>query len=945
MSWIWRCLPGLVLLMNSRADEDIRAGCSTAVNDLVYIMDGSWSVGDEDFEIAKRWLVNVTSGFDVSSHYSQVGVVQYSDTPRLEIPLGLHKTTQDLVKAIEEISYLGGNTQTGRAIKFSVDHVFASSQRSDVKNRIAVVVTDGKSQDDVMDASVEARAQGVTVFAVGVGSEITTSELVTIANAPEGDYVLYAEDYTNIDRIRDAMAQKLCEESVCPTRIPVASRDEKGFELMLGMKIQLKAQKIPGSLRSEDAYLLDTGTDITENTREIFPEGLPPSYVFVSTLRLRAPSVGERFDLWRVLSKDGQIQAAVSLDGRVRALVFTTTNTVNEEQAVTFDAPGIEALFDGRWHQLKVLVRPRHVTCFLDDRQIQERSLEPSEPIFINGETQISKRSGSDATLPTEIQKLRLYCDPHQSERETACEIYSVDDERCPLDREPSAGPRDECDCSDGPPGPRGERGETGRDGPAGPGGKPGPQGSKGEPGEPGVPGEKGDAGVSGPRGDPGQQGVKGERGERGLPGEPGPPGPMGATRPVIGKPGEKGVQGQKGERGPHGEPGPMGEPGLPGSHGPAGSAGSKGERGDVGPSGADGPQGLPGIRGLPGEAGAIGPQGAGGAVGQKGSPGPRGPPGAPGPSGPPGALGPHGHKGGVGEKGIAGDPGTDGQKGERGEAGPPGVPGAMGLHGYKGLEGERGQAGPKGLQGEKGSRGSPGSPGSPGDVGPRGSKGEKGSLGEPGVRGHDGPKGDAGHTGVIGARGFPGQDGFPGQPGAPGSPGKPGKPPSEERLMRLCGAVLRSELARLLQSMGPQRCESCESIKGPPGHPGAPGPKGSSGAPGYPGTHGAQGYPGPPGVQGPPGVKGDTGPRGFKGTKGESRPGYPGPPGDTGIQGPRGTDGIGAPGPPGITGKSGTPGAPGKAGPQGPSGVCDMSICYQSYNLRDEHYRKGPEY
>lgn len=25
-----------------------------------------------------------------------------------------------------------------------------------------------------------------------------------------------------------------------------------------------------------------------------------------------------------------------------------------------------------------------------------------------------------------EIQKLRLYCDPHQSERETACEIYSV---------------------------------------------------------------------------------------------------------------------------------------------------------------------------------------------------------------------------------------------------------------------------------------------------------------------------------------------------------------------------------------------------------------------------------------------------------------------------------------------------------------------------------------
>ncbi|CAM4720745.1 unnamed protein product [Leuciscus chuanchicus] len=476
MSWIWRCFPALVLLVYSRAgeDEDIRAGCSTAVNDLVYIMDGSWSVGDEDFEIAKRWLVNVTSGFDVSSHYSQVGVVQYSDTPRLEIPLGLHKTTQDLIKAIEEISYLGGNTQTGRAIKFSVDHVFTSSQRSDVKNRIAVVVTDGKSQDDVMDASIEAREQGITVFAVGVGSEITTSELVTIANTPQGDYVLYAEDYTNIERIRDAMAQKLCEESVCPTRIPVASRDEKGFELMLGMKIHQKAQKIQGSLLSEAAYLLDKSTDITENTREIFPEGLPPSYVFVSTLRLKGPSIREKLDLWRILSKDGQIQAAVTLNGPDKSLIFTTTNTVDEEQTATFDAQGIEALFDGSWHQLKVLVKPRHVTCFLDDQQIQDKPLETSEPIFINGKTQISKRFSSDVTLPTELQKLRLYCDPHQSERETACEIYSVDDERCPLDREPSANEdEDECDCSEGPSGPRGERGEPGRAGPPGPDGKP----------------------------------------------------------------------------------------------------------------------------------------------------------------------------------------------------------------------------------------------------------------------------------------------------------------------------------------------------------------------------------------------------------------------------------------------------------------------------------------
>lgn len=58
---------------------------------------------------------------------------------------------------------------------------------------------------------MEARAQGITVFAVGVGSEITISELVSIANRPSSAYVQYAEDYTTIDLIQGSMEQKLCE--------------------------------------------------------------------------------------------------------------------------------------------------------------------------------------------------------------------------------------------------------------------------------------------------------------------------------------------------------------------------------------------------------------------------------------------------------------------------------------------------------------------------------------------------------------------------------------------------------------------------------------------------------------------------------------------------------------------------------------------------------------
>lgn len=59
-----------------------------------------------------------------------------------------------------------------------------------------------------------------------------------------------------------------------------------------------------------------------------------------------------------------------------------------------------QALYDGKWHQLKILVRPLQVTGFLDDQVIRAVTLEPVEPIYINGKSQLAKRQGSDITVP-----------------------------------------------------------------------------------------------------------------------------------------------------------------------------------------------------------------------------------------------------------------------------------------------------------------------------------------------------------------------------------------------------------------------------------------------------------------------------------------------------------------------------------------------------------------
>lgn len=63
--------------------------------------------------------------------------------------------------------------------------------------------------------------------------------------------------------------------------------------------------------------------------------------MFVATVRLKGPSSRETFDVWRVLSKDGQVQAAVTLSGKDKSVSFTTTNTLNGQQIISFDR-GIE---------------------------------------------------------------------------------------------------------------------------------------------------------------------------------------------------------------------------------------------------------------------------------------------------------------------------------------------------------------------------------------------------------------------------------------------------------------------------------------------------------------------------------------------------------------------------------------------------------------------------
>lgn len=89
--------------------------CSvSAIADLVFLVDGSWSVGRENFKHIRSFISSLAGAFDIGEDKTRVAVVQYSTDTRTEFPLTRYTRRGDLLQAINSLPYKGGNTMTGK---------------------------------------------------------------------------------------------------------------------------------------------------------------------------------------------------------------------------------------------------------------------------------------------------------------------------------------------------------------------------------------------------------------------------------------------------------------------------------------------------------------------------------------------------------------------------------------------------------------------------------------------------------------------------------------------------------------------------------------------------------------------------------------------------------------------------------------------------------------
>ncbi|KFR10547.1 Vitrin, partial [Opisthocomus hoazin] len=208
----WFSLHKVVQPLVKRVCDTDRLVCSkTCLNsaDIGFVIDGSSSVGTSNFRTVLQFVANISKEFEISDTDTRIGAVQYTYEQRLEFSFDKYSTKQDVLSAIKRISYWSGGTSTGAAISYASEQLFSRSKPN--KRKIMILITDGRSYDDVRVPAMAAHQNGIISYSIGV-AWAAQDELEAIATNPDKEHSFFVDEFDNLYRYVNQLIQNICTE-------------------------------------------------------------------------------------------------------------------------------------------------------------------------------------------------------------------------------------------------------------------------------------------------------------------------------------------------------------------------------------------------------------------------------------------------------------------------------------------------------------------------------------------------------------------------------------------------------------------------------------------------------------------------------------------------------------------------------------------------------------
>ena len=96
----------------------IISACIGKILDVIFVLDGSSSVQDNQFERLQNFVIDIIQELDIGENKTRVGALLFNEQPLIQFHLNEYFSTDELIDAVENIDQGDvPGTQTGKEIR------------------------------------------------------------------------------------------------------------------------------------------------------------------------------------------------------------------------------------------------------------------------------------------------------------------------------------------------------------------------------------------------------------------------------------------------------------------------------------------------------------------------------------------------------------------------------------------------------------------------------------------------------------------------------------------------------------------------------------------------------------------------------------------------------------------------------------------------------------
>lgn len=199
--------------------------CMPDVKDVVFLVDSSGSIGDENFEHVKNFIKQTIGTFEIGSNKTRVGLILFNSDAVILFTLDQYDLKQTVLDAVDKITYRPGGTNTADALELLRTQGFINNRTEAAK--IAFLITDGYSSDkNATERQAELAKENDTmlIFATAIGQLLDFQELEVIASTnpiTNRTLIYHVDDFDelHVNSLEMILANVICGVDIPPTTV------------------------------------------------------------------------------------------------------------------------------------------------------------------------------------------------------------------------------------------------------------------------------------------------------------------------------------------------------------------------------------------------------------------------------------------------------------------------------------------------------------------------------------------------------------------------------------------------------------------------------------------------------------------------------------------------------------------------------------------------------